>query len=198
MLLEFLHIYSPLIAAFFIFFAFSYLLFTKIFKLKWNIFIHSFISILMTVGMYVLISILVKEPDPNEKVIEYLRDNQEQLINIKVTDITETTVKTMDSEIEVFKININQKDALNANLHQSEDINETSLLIYSDSIKNKFKDSETIYVSKEKLPVENNGFYSKVHYFCNNNIKKLTCTAGLGKVKMSKETDEKFQVYVEF
>lgn len=195
MFFKFLEIYHPLIAAFFIFFIFSYLLFNSIFKFKWNIFIHSAISLSMITSIYSTLYFIVKEPEENIKVIKYLNENKDQLINIKITDIINTTISVNNENIEVLKMRFEKKHYLNDNLNKTK---KSSLIIYSEDVKNDFKNSDSIFISKEKFPASDNGYRSNVHYFCAQKNKKLNCIAGLSKVKILKESNAMIQFYIEF
>ena len=84
MILDFLYTFSPFIYAYFVFFIFSYLLFNKIFKLKWNIFIHVGISILLITITTVILYSIYKKPEQKEEVISYLKENKQELIEIKI------------------------------------------------------------------------------------------------------------------
>tara|TARA_Y100000588_G_scaffold307293_1_gene331364 strand:- start:6569 stop:7168 length:600 start_codon:yes stop_codon:yes gene_type:complete len=199
MILDFLYTFSPFIYAYFVFFIFSYLLFNKIFKLKWNIFIHVGISILLITITTVILYSIYKKPEQKEEVISYLKENKQELIEIKIEEIEKKEINLYHKDnVEVFKITINNEESQKANLHQIENIYQTNLLLYSNEAKDLFKNKKSFFVSKEKLPfINNKGLTTVVYYFCNN-LSKLSCVVGKPNVIVLDENKNKVQVYTEF
>lgn len=199
MILDFLYTFFPFIVAYFIFFIFSYLLFNKIFNLKWNIFIHAGISLsLITIITFVLYH-LYKTPEQKYEVISYLNDNKQELIEVKIDEIIKKEVDLFHKEnVEVYKVIINNIEAKNANLHQRDDIYQTTLLLHSEEAKNLFNNQDSFFVSKEKLPfINNQGLSTFVFYFCNN-LSNLECIVSKSNVGILKKDKSKIQIYTEF
>lgn len=199
MILDFLYTIFPFIAAYFIFFIFSYLLFNKIFKKKWNIFIHSGISFLMIIVITIILYSAHKLPEQKEEVTNYLNDNKEELVEIEIKKIEKKEINFLyEEDFEIYKIIIDNLEAKKANLHQMEDIQQTTLLLYSKEAKELFKNKNSFFVSKEKLPfISNEGLLTIVFYFCND-LYNLTCFAVKGDIGIVKENKNKIQIYTEF